>query len=199
LAPTTLPTTPLKPDIKELLTEVNANRVHTGYPTRQERARALFAGYGLTLEDHEWITSRSEPVERVEKRIRMRVRRQCHRCQTTFGADRICSNCHHTRCRKCPRYPPKKSKPETEVRPPGAPDDGGGGGLGIGIADRVERRDRLGTKLVVPSRTGQYLIHKSIIQRVRRTCHICGTMFVRDATECLLCHHTRCKDCPREP
>ncbi|KAJ9644612.1 hypothetical protein H2199_003575 [Coniosporium tulheliwenetii] len=77
---------------------------------QQERARALFAKYGLTLEDHEWITTGSSAVnsERVEKPIRMRVRRQCHRCQANFGHDKVCVKCEHKRCKKCPSYPARK-------------------------------------------------------------------------------------------
>jgi hypothetical protein len=61
-------------------------RTTTNYVDRhamqQERARALFAKYGLTLETHEWISAPAPvpAVERVEKSIRMRVHRSCHHC-----------------------------------------------------------------------------------------------------------------------
>ncbi|KAL8630182.1 hypothetical protein Q9189_004103 [Teloschistes chrysophthalmus] len=64
----------------------------------EERARTLFVKYGLTLEPGEWTSPIKPDAERVEKKIRMRVHRQCHKCQTTFGSDR------------CPRIPPKKDK-----------------------------------------------------------------------------------------
>ncbi|MCJ1252287.1 hypothetical protein MMC24_000092 [Lignoscripta atroalba] len=76
--------------------------------TREERARALFAKHGFTLEPGEWTPSSRGRGERVEKKIRFRVHRHCHRCQTTFGSERLCNNCQHTRCKKCPRFPPKQ-------------------------------------------------------------------------------------------
>ncbi|KAL8805243.1 MAG: hypothetical protein Q9200_005504 [Gallowayella weberi] len=76
----------------------------------EERARALFAKYGLTLEPGEWTSPVKPDAERVEKKIRMRIHRACHHCQTTFGGDRVCNNCSHHRCKKCPRYPSKKAK-----------------------------------------------------------------------------------------
>ncbi|KAL8713057.1 MAG: hypothetical protein Q9220_002917 [cf. Caloplaca sp. 1 TL-2023] len=54
----------------------------------EEKARALFAKYGLTLEPGEWTTPMKPDAERVEKRIRMRVHRTCHRCQNMFGPDK---------------------------------------------------------------------------------------------------------------
>ncbi|KAI9732385.1 MAG: hypothetical protein M1834_001593 [Cirrosporium novae-zelandiae] len=79
---------------------------------QQERAKKLMEKYGLTLDPGEWTASLSDKVERVEKPIRLRVRRQCHKCNTTFGGDKICSKCQHHLCKKCPRHPPKK-KPLT--------------------------------------------------------------------------------------
>ncbi|KAL8917417.1 MAG: hypothetical protein Q9172_005867 [Xanthocarpia lactea] len=70
----------------------------------EERARALFAKYGLTLEPGEWTSPIKPDAERVEKKIRMRIHRVCHHCQTTFGPDKICNHCKHPRCKKCPRY-----------------------------------------------------------------------------------------------
>ncbi|KAL9040706.1 MAG: hypothetical protein Q9214_004376 [Letrouitia sp. 1 TL-2023] len=77
---------------------------------QEERARALFAKYGLTLEPGEWTLPVKGDAARVEKKIRMRVHRTCHRCQLTFGQDRICGNCKHTCCKNCPRFPTKKVK-----------------------------------------------------------------------------------------
>lgn len=83
---------------------------------QQEKTRKLFAKYGLTLEPQEWMTPSDLQVQRVEKPIKMRVRRRCHRCQTTFGSDKICNNCQHARCKSCPRYPPARTKEEKEAR-----------------------------------------------------------------------------------
>ncbi|KAI4182019.1 MAG: hypothetical protein L6R41_006262 [Letrouitia leprolyta] len=55
---------------------------------QEERARALFAKYGLTLEPGEWTLPIRPDAQRVEKKIRMRVHRTCHRCETTFGLDK---------------------------------------------------------------------------------------------------------------
>ncbi|EFW14189.1 hypothetical protein D8B26_002443 [Coccidioides posadasii str. Silveira] len=159
---------------------------------REEKARALFAKYGLTLEPGEWVTPRSakENVDRVEKPIRMRVRRNCHRCLTTFGPEKVCVGCSHIRCKKCFRYPPAKSKEECEAK---------------GKAREVEKIEEIQPKekkfvLTIPSRTGgQDLVRKPIMQRVRRTCHMCSTLFIGSATECQNCHHIRCKKCPRDP
>jgi hypothetical protein len=73
---------------------------------QQEKARLLFAKYGLTLDPGEWKSPTDLQFPRVTKTIRMRVRRTCHRCETTFGSDKLCVNCQHQRCKKCPRFPP---------------------------------------------------------------------------------------------
>ncbi|KAL1954387.1 hypothetical protein VTO42DRAFT_1253 [Malbranchea cinnamomea] len=156
---------------------------------QQERARALFAKYGLTLEPDEWIVRPvRDDVERVSKPIRMRVRRNCHRCLTSLGVDKICPSCHHLRCQKCFRYPPAKLKqaPEAEKIRPKAE------------TEASKRSEKL--VLTIPSRTGgQDLVRKPIRQIVRRYCHVCQTMFIGDATECTKCQHVRCKKCPRDP
>ncbi|MCJ1288303.1 hypothetical protein MMC26_007658 [Xylographa opegraphella] len=77
---------------------------------QEEKARALFAKYGMTLEPGEWTPVWKGDAGRVEKHVRLRVHRQCHRCQTTFGPEKICNNCSHTRCKKCPRFPTKSAK-----------------------------------------------------------------------------------------
>ncbi|GBF63286.1 hypothetical protein TMEN_5910 [Trichophyton mentagrophytes] len=255
---------------------------------QEERARALFAKYGLTLEPGEWITGpatglTSSPagpashhhhllhhhhhhstgnglasnisagnslnqVERVEKPIRMRVRRNCHRCLATFGADKVCVKCEHTRCKKCFRYPPSKSEtassepkrertqkkivnvassntaagagttntaatnniittptPTATTGPATATAPAGGGTASAGgTRDRAREEGRKTCPekiiLTIPSRTGgQDLVRKPVRQRVRRTCHVCNTLFEGTATECLNCHHLRCKKCPRDP
>ncbi|MCJ1394896.1 hypothetical protein MMC18_007776 [Xylographa bjoerkii] len=82
---------------------------------QEEKARALFAKYGMTLEPGEWTPVWKGDAGRVEKHVRLRVHRQCHRCQTTFGPEKICNNCSHTRCKKCPRFPTKSAKdPESK-------------------------------------------------------------------------------------
>ncbi|KAF2690486.1 hypothetical protein K458DRAFT_483823 [Lentithecium fluviatile CBS 122367] len=153
---------------------------------QQERARALFAKYGLTLESHEWITTPSQPisVQRVEKPIRMRVHRTCHHCSTTFGADKICSKCEHKRCKKCPRYPKKRTPgdkgKEREKEGPVAP-----------------KKKKL---LTITTKSGGELAYQPAKQRVRRTCHKCDALFIPPtATICEQCRHLRCIKCPRDP
>ncbi|KAI4245278.1 MAG: hypothetical protein L6R42_010244 [Xanthoria sp. 1 TBL-2021] len=155
----------------------------------EERARALFAKYGLTLEPGEWTSPIKPDAERVEKKIRMRIHRVCHRCQTTFGADKICNNCEHSRCKKCPRYPPKRvKKPKTK-------------GEGPGGAPAAVASTALNLKsLTISSRaTGKQVSYQPATQRVRRKCHKCDTFFEGRALECSSCGHARCQQCPREP
>jgi hypothetical protein len=160
---------------------------------QEEKARVLFAKYGLTLEPGEWKAVSDVPVQRVTKSIRMRVRRTCHRCQTTFGPDKVCVNCQHVRCKKCPRHPPAKPKDKKEQA---------GSALQTIIAQKTEavQPKQKEPQLTIPSRTGgQDLIRKPVRQRVRRTCHRCNTVFAAHATECSSCKHIRCKICPRDP
>ncbi|KAG2420163.1 hypothetical protein HFD88_004963 [Aspergillus terreus] len=158
---------------------------------QEERARALFAKYGMTLEPGEWKSSSDMTVKRVTKPIRMRVRRTCHRCQTTFGPNKVCVNCQHARCKKCPRHPPAKTQDHTETALHTL--------VAKGKTPAVPTKIRE-PPLTIPSRTGgQDLIRKPIRQRVRRTCHRCQTTFAAGATECASCHHIRCKICPRDP
>ena len=76
---------------------------------QEERVKAMFAKYNMTLEVGEWTQPFNADIPRVEKKVRMRVHRTCHRCQTQYGVDKACSNWNHKRCKKCPRYTgPKK-------------------------------------------------------------------------------------------
>lgn len=51
-----------------------------------------------------------------------------------------------------------------------------------------------------PARTGgQPLVKKKPMQRVRRTCHECQSLFQPNTRSCLKCGHLRCDDCPRDP
>lgn len=151
---------------------------------QQERARALFAKYGLSLDSHDWITAPAPvpAVQRVEKAIRMRVHRSCHRCGTIYGSDKICSQCEHPRCKKCPRYPKKKLVVNKEKEL---------------TSDDKPRKKRV---LTVTTRAGNELAYQPSKQLVRRTCHKCEAVFVPStATICENCRHIRCTKCPREP
>ncbi|KAF2103105.1 hypothetical protein NA57DRAFT_32365, partial [Rhizodiscina lignyota] len=164
----------------------------------EERARAIFAKYDLKLEP-EWMpvpvagVSPASTVERVHKPIRIRVHRYCHRCETVFGPDRVCTKCDHKRCKKCPRYPTEKKGDERT----GMRRDRSAQGKGKDRA-RSETREPL---LVIQSRgTGQILVHQPIMQRIRRTCHKCETQFLPSSAQvCTNCGHLRCTKCPRSP
>lgn len=160
---------------------------------QEEKARALFAKYGLTLEPGEWKTPTRGDVERVEKKVRMRVHRTCHRCSTNFGAEKVCVSCHHTRCKKCPRYPTKKPK-DSQAK---------GKGLATGIATDDGAKGKsaaFNAPLTMPHRvTGKELTRRAPVQRVRRTCHKCDILFVGKNSPCESCNHLRCPKCPREP
>lgn len=174
---------------------------------QQEKARALFAKYGLTLEPGEWKSPADLQLARVNKPIRMRVRRTCHRCETTFGPDKVCINCQHPRCKKCPRFPPAREKDEGQdqdqlrvprlkiseirARHPSA---------SACLQSNLKLTGDPNAPLTVPSPTGgQDLIRKPVRQRVRRTCHTCETVFAPGSKECEACKHIRCKKCPRAP
>lgn len=155
---------------------------------QEEKAKALFAKYGLTLEPGEWTTPVTGGAPRVEKQVRMRIHRTCHRCQTTFGPDRICSNCQHTRCKKCPRFPGSKTKASK------------GKGVAAGGVAVDDGKTKNGEALTMPHRgTGKEMTRRLPTQRVRRTCHACETLFVGKAIQCEKCKHTRCPKCPRDP
>ena len=172
----------------------HAKTAAASHALQEEKARTLFAKYGLTLEPGEWMPPARGDAERIEKKIRMRVHRTCHRCSTTFGAEKICNNCQHTRCKKCPRYPSKKSKDSKGKGKGHAP-----GGLSIPAGDKEKGTSDL-ISLTMPSRaTGKELTRRGPVQRVRRTCHKCKTLFVGKATQCESCKHMRCPKCPREP
>ncbi|CAI7623668.1 unnamed protein product [Penicillium glandicola] len=173
----------------------------TDYSTTQhEKARALFAKYGLTVDTSEWKTPPDLQITRVTKPIRMRVRRTCHRCETTFGADKVCVNCQHTRCTKCPRYPPARS-------------DDGEPTLKSKYPDSYIQRSQLfprdshlklsttkqvSIKMSSPT-GGPDFVQRPVRQRIHRYCHLCASVFTPGSKECSSCSHVCCKICPRDP
>jgi len=177
---------------KKTPTTVDAAQVRQWNTLQQEKARALFAKYGLTLEPGEWMMKPTNAnVQRVEKPVRMRVRRSCHRCLAAFGANMTCPHCQHARCKKCFRYPPSK------------PREGKGKGKEKAVtATPAPKAAPKPSKVVlsIPSRTGgQDRVRRPIRMRVRRFCHRCSALYDGDATVCEQCSHIRCKKCPRDP
>ncbi|KAK0388576.1 hypothetical protein NLU13_4819 [Sarocladium strictum] len=167
----------------------------------EERAKKLGERFGLELTSAEWqTTSPDETVLRMDKSIRMRVRRTCHKCSTTFTHAKECPNCQHVRCTKCVRHPPKRTEAELaasrerraaiiKANKENAP-----------IIPDWDDRPEKNVVLTRPSKTGgQDLVHRKPRQRVRRTCHECQTMFYTGNKTCDKCGHIRCTDCPRDP
>ncbi|KAK3323620.1 hypothetical protein B0T19DRAFT_210176 [Cercophora scortea] len=164
----------------------------------EERAKKLGELYGLELKPSEWHSTEGHAL-RVEKPIRMRVHRKCHLCDTSFGLGKECPKCKHTRCKQCPRVPPKRTEAEKEEsRKKRA----------AIIKERAENAPiqvdwNPSPKKVVlrrPAKTGgQDLVHKKPRQRVRRTCCGCNKLFSASNKTCESCEHVRCTDCPRDP
>ncbi|MCJ1335397.1 hypothetical protein MMC09_000667 [Bachmanniomyces sp. S44760] len=181
-----------------------------------EKARALFARYGLTLQPEDWSPPNQGDAARVEKGVRMRVRRTCHRCDATFGAnEKTCGQCQHTRCKKCPRYPAKRSKEGKEAK-----EKSSGGIVVVGAPPlkQKEKENVMGKQPAIisvqyaetvqglrkPSNKkigNEDLARRPARQRIKRTCHKCSTIFVGKSKECAKegCGHLRCARCPREP
>jgi hypothetical protein len=154
-----------------------------------EKAEALFSKYEMVREPGIWSPPGPGDSPWTEKTARMRVHRQCHRCQTMFGAEKACRNCSHTRCTKCPRFPPKAAPARPRV---------------VAFAPEVVEGRPVVHKLRVtdlrmPSKGGQDLVRRDPVQRVRRFCHQCDTTFKGKATQCEKCQHQRCPRCTRDP
>ncbi|KAI4672061.1 uncharacterized protein J4E78_000561 [Alternaria triticimaculans] len=180
--PEVAPATPITPAVSVPSTPTTKEMDRNAM--QQERARALFAKYGLTLESHEWIAAPAPKptVQRVEKSIRMRVHRSCHRCGTLYGSDKVCLQCEHKRCKKCPRFPKKKTPEEKQAEKEGM---------------EQPKRKRM---LTIRTRGGDELVYQPARQRIRRNCHVCENLFVpATANVCNSCQHVRCTKCPREP
>jgi len=155
-----------------------------------ERSKRLGDRFQITLAPVTIVDDTE--VYRVEKPIRMRVHRSCHKCDTPFGPNKVCLNCQHTRCKTCPRFPAKGSGVK-------------GKGKEVITGDYLEPDNYWNLKedfvLTMPPRTpgGQRLVRKNPRQRIRRTCHECSTLFLGKTKECTKCGHIRCTDCPRDP
>ncbi|KAK6495457.1 hypothetical protein TWF481_003475 [Arthrobotrys musiformis] len=142
-------------------------------------ARQLAEKHGIEIPEDWPYAARSPVGERIEKPIRMRVRRYCHLCQTAFGSEKTCPSCGHKRCVECPRSPPPKTDKKKSKTKPKEYDPYEG--------------------LTMPSKTGgQPLVYRKIRQRVHWKCHKCESDFAGQKT-CPKCTHNRCKKCHREP
>ena len=163
--------------IEVAVSPVKQQLQHLRVPSQRERARALFERYGLEFDEDEWgHVLPSTEVQMVEKRVRARVHRVCHRCGTMIDTTRVCPRCEHLQCRKCTRYPAKRKPTAKENE-----------------MDNSEQAETSGNiKRVSVSRPK--------VQRIHRWCHKCDTEFSTPGlTECTECGHIRCTKCPRGP
>lgn len=154
-----------------------------------ERARKLGERFKISIEPAQWASERE--AYRIEKPIRMRIHRQCHRCMAALGSNRECSQCHHVRCTRCPRYPPKQTAGRAQAPSKEAPF--------IEPDYYYNYTDVIELRKPNPRPGGQPLVRKRPLQRIRRTCHECKTMFAPNTKICANCQHIRCADCPRDP
>ncbi|CAI7664556.1 unnamed protein product [Penicillium bialowiezense] len=175
--------------------------IMTDYSTiHRAKTSALFAKYGLTLDPGAWDTPADPQLKRVTKPIRMRVRRACHRCETTFGAEKVCINCSHTRCTKCPRFPPTHAEGEPHIHKPSLHELSATHPRELAVTPNLKYTGNAIHPLTKLSRTGgQDLIQRPVRQRVHRTCHVCTAQFTPGSKQCEICNHVRCKKCPRDP
>ncbi|KAI0161139.1 hypothetical protein GGR52DRAFT_576543 [Hypoxylon sp. FL1284] len=176
-------------------TKIPRSQIH------EERAKKLGSRFGLEIKPSEWHSTEGD-VLRVEKSVRMRIHRECHRCHSAFGVGNECPNCQHKRCKNCTRYPPKRSESERQVHRE--------------RREAVMRRNKENAPIIPsydysqkiiltrPPKAGkQDLVFKGKPRmRVRRTCHVCDTLITahsKQARVCDNCGHRRCGDCPRSP
>lgn len=165
----------------------------------EERAKKISERFGLEIRPNEWYSTEGHAL-RVEKPIRMRVSRECHKCGHTFGSAKECPGCKHVRCKECQRRPSKRTEAEKEEsRKKRA----------AILKERAENPPIIADwdpkplqKVILtrPSKHGgQDLVHRKPRQRVRRTCCQCQKLYSGLDKTCESCEHTRCTDCPRDP
>lgn len=167
----------------------------------EERARQMGEKCGVIINTPDLFpgTSRErQTVLRVDKPIRMRVRRICHKCNTTFSVKSECAKCRHVRCDKCPRHPPRHGQASASIDKKAQAVDKVNQDESAIVADSPCDDDK--TELRRPSKTGgQDLVHRTPRQRVRRNCHQCHALFALHSKKCEQCNHIRCTECPRDP
>lgn len=204
-------------------------RTSTRLIDRLERTRALSAKYGLDLTEAELRRHTSQPVPRVERPIRMRIRFWCHHCNTQYGNSRVCEQCAHQRCNRCVRHPPRRTAPRLRLADAGHTYDAlsteTASTSALSIAQNISvpiiPESDPHSRRQSPSRIYAHPISQESIQeagtrpehidsnysrmakrprvRVRHTCHECQRTFMRKESTCAGCGHERCKDCPRNP
>lgn len=168
----------------------------TRLPIHTERAQRLGERFNLPISAETPPTFGPDPEATcLERSTRPWILTTCHECNTTFGGSIICATCTHPRCPKCPRYPPIGSGTSGENKENRQ--------TGSSAAGDIEVDDDHGKEKEVLTKQGKsgerQLVKKKITQRVRRTCHLCTTLYTPASRICLNCSHTRCSECPRDP
>lgn len=156
-----------------------------------ERNKKLAERFAITIEPLSDKPDRE--AFRVEKPVRMRIHRICHKCQTTFGGSKECVNCGHARCTKCPRFPIKKAGGKGKAKEDTPKKDAIEADTWYGLQKEVL------LTMPNPKASGQPLVRKAPRQRVRRTCCKCNSLYTTGSKTCANCQHGRCTDCPRDP
>ncbi|KAL9098019.1 MAG: hypothetical protein Q9163_006234 [Psora crenata] len=167
--------TPIRP--KSAMNAIENSKI------QEEKIRAVFAKYNMTLDVGEWTPPFRVETLRVEKKVRMRVHRTCHRCQTQFGVDRVCSGCNHNRCKKCPRFPTTKKEATKEKAAAGASTK----------RPATQRTRSSDTALGVGEDDPPFRLLP------KWTCHLCQNVHRDPENPCLRCEHRKCRDCAVEP
>jgi len=111
-----------------------------------------------------------------------KVYRSCHRCATPFPfSERICQECDHLQCSKCPRRPTSSTHD---------------------LHSMLQDRDSYTQTHTHIHNTGPRVrerTRKVPRQRIRWTCERCGSLFREKNRRCDSCGHIRCDDCQRAP
>ncbi|KAK8028236.1 hypothetical protein PG991_005292 [Apiospora marii] len=193
-ASSAVPSVPLKTAEPENATRIPRSQVY------DERARRLGDRFGLEVKPVEWNAARGD-VLRVEKPVRIRIHRTCHKCQATFGPGNSCPGCQHRRCEDCPRNPPKRTEEEKKAsrqRRDAATATQKNQDLAP-IIPHYGLEDPLILTRPSPKPGGQDQVHKKHRMRIRRYCHECQALFKAPSRICEQCGHKRCGDCERIP
>jgi hypothetical protein len=161
----------------------------------RERAKLLFAKYGLDPDELQWPSAAgndgsdsTSERQRVEKKIRQRVRVQCSSCSAVFGKSKICPRCSHVRCRECTRSPARKPKARSETK-------GKGRATSTELLPDPTQPSAARPFPQAQDQTIGYARH----ERNVRSCHKCTSPFAPNSAQiCLSCGHLRCSKCIKE-
>ena len=176
----------------------NSTRI-TRSQVYEERAKQLGDSFGLEAKPAEWNAARGD-VLLVEKPVRIRIHRSCHKCQANFGPGNSCPGCQHRRCDQCARRPPKRTEEKKASRQ--RHDAGSTTQKNQDLAPIIPHYG-LEDPIILTRRSrkpaGQDQVHKKHRMRIRRYCHECQSLFKAPSCICEQCGHKRCGDCERVP